>query len=136
MATVTNNMRLLESILIKKLRAGVQTAVDETAEIYKEKLDVQEPGPPFRGPHARRIYEYPRRETGQGQDNVSSGTQGLTGRAGVKDAFRGSGPRPPHKIPGGFHLEWLRRRGWLGIDTAFIENKGRIAAKTKAAMKR
>lgn len=135
MATVTSNMRLLESLLIKKLRAGVEAAVDETATVYKEKLSVQEPGPPYRGPHAS-VRQYPKRETGQGQDNVKSGTRGLTGRAGVLDAFYGSGPISPHKIPGGFHLEWLRRRGYLGIDAAFGDEVLRIRAKTKAAMKR
>ena len=136
MATDINNLRLLESVVIKKLRAGIRAAVEETERAYKEELSVQEAGPPFKGPHARPFYDYPKRETGQGQENVSSGIRGREGRAGVKDAFRGTGPIPPHTIAGGFHLEWLRRRGWKGIDDAFIEHLPEIRQVTKRAMRK
>ncbi len=108
-----------EALLLirRRVSAGFDAAARKVAGNYFDYVtEVQEPGPPFRGPHSS-PGEYPYRETGRGSRSIraiNGGIGNLESRAGV--------------TPDGAHLAFLSmERGRKGIDDTLYEDRKEVA---------
>lgn len=119
---VLNNASKLEDIINRKLIAGVRAAVETIEDQYRDSVtQVQESGPPFLGPHSK-PGEFPHRETGKGEQNISNAVRGTIGKAGL--------------LEDGLHLQYLTGIDRLGIVDSFYRSLRKIRSNAKSAMRR
>lgn len=123
----SKEVRQLRDEIMQRLYWGIHHACERGVELYQAAVSV--PVVFHYTPRGRRAErslpgEYPRRETGQGQENIASETlfvrNGVVGGFGVRGPEWGTGPYkrqsdlPGHFVPGGHHLAALAGAPELG----------------------
>lgn len=127
MAIVKDNTKAFIKLVEAKLKNGIQSAVAGEAERLKQKVTAAQVPP------RSSANEYPARETGQLEQNITSGTKKLEGRVGVM----GEGTNVPNlhgqaENIGGLALWWLEEHPpkntepRLGMLHSWEEDRGQI----------
>jgi hypothetical protein len=117
------NTRRLNRLIRAKIDAGLKFMAEEASELYRDEVTAKThpeypegapTGDPFPPPHSE-PGEFPDRETGQGEENITFEAHEGISAFGVLGVDQGTGPKPPtHRESGGMHLIYLVRQGRLG----------------------